>query len=274
MANIRQAYAAGRFYPATSQGIHKQIELLSTEQKAMAGHKEAIACLLPHAGYIYSGQAALDVLSQIEIKSTLIILGPNHTGMGEPFSIMEEGVWEMPDGWLTLNSALARRLLDTCGLLRPDTLAHQFEHSVEVELPLLQYFKKDFNFVPIVIRSSDFKSCQQLGLDIASAVKNAHVEKDVLIIASSDMTHYEEAQQAKRKDSQAIEAIEALDESVLWSRVHELDITMCGYAPATAMLSAAKALGAKRGELITYRNSGDTTGDYSTVVGYAGIIIS
>ncbi len=274
MANIRQPCAAGKFYPASRQAIRKQIELFSENKKAAALRREAVACLLPHAGYIYSGQAAYDVISRIEIKGTLVILGPNHTGMGEPFSIMAEGVWEMPSGALNINNVLAKELLGASNLLKPDSLAHQFEHSIEVELPLLQYFKKDFSFVPIVIGSPDFKSCRQLGLDIASAVKNARLEKEVLIIASSDMTHYEDAQSAKKKDLRAIEALEALDESALWSYVRELDITMCGYAPAIAMLSAAKALEAKRGELITYRNSGDVTGDYSSVVGYAGIVIS
>lgn len=273
MAQIRQPAVAGRFYPLSPEALRKQIELFSEKKKSVKAQKEVIGCLLPHAGYVYSGAVAYAVVSQIEVKDNLIILGPNHTGMGEPFSVMGEGSWQMPFGRITINSVLAKKLLDASRLLKSDSIAHQFEHSIEVELPFLQYVKQDFSFVPIVIASQDFKSYQQLGLEIASALKEMRLEKDTLIIASSDMTHYEEAAAAKKKDSQAIEAMLALDEFKLWSRIHELDITMCGYAPAMVMLSCSKALGAKKGELITYQNSGDATGDYSSVVGYAGIII-
>lgn len=274
MAKIRQPAVAGQFYPLTADGLRKQIELFSEKSKSVNLKKEAVGCLLPHAGYIYSGAVAYAAVSRLEIKDNLVILGPNHTGMGEPFSVMDEGSWQTPFGGITINNVLAKRLLEGCRLLKSDSRAHQFEHSIEVELPFLQYFKQDFSLVPIVIASQDVNDCRQLGKEIASAVREMRLEKDTIVIASSDMTHYEEAKTARKKDGLAIEAMLDLDEFKLWSRIQELDITMCGYAPAIAMLSYCKALGAKNAELAAYQNSGDATGDYSSVVGYAGIIVS
>lgn len=265
---------AGQFYPLKARELRAQIELFSDKIKPPAQKKDAIACMLPHAGYIYSGLVAYNVVSGIKIKKNLIVLGPNHTGMGEAFSIMDEGSWRLPFGSVNINTVLARKLLDKVNFLTADTYAHQFEHSIEVELPLFQYLKEDWTFVPIVIASNDFKSCRKLGSGIALAIQELGMEKDTLIVASSDMTHYEDERTAKEKDRKAIAAIEELDEEKLWARVDELDISMCGSAAAIAMLSAAKALGAKNGELVKYQTSGDTTGDMSSVVGYAGIIIS
>ena len=273
MARIRQPAVAGQFYPASPQALRKQIELFSEKNKAVKTQSEVIGCLLPHAGYVYSGAVAYSVLSRIKLKDNLIILGPNHTGMGDAFSVMAQGSWVTPFGELNINSELAGKLLIRAASLSTDELAHQFEHSIEVQLPLLQYFKKGFTFVPIVIAGNDFKNCQQLGLQIASVIQELHLERETLIVASSDMTHYEEAAAAKKKDARAIAAMLELDEFKLWSRINELDITMCGYAPAIVLLSAAKALGAKKGELIKYQTSGDVTGDNSSVVGYAGIIV-
>ena len=273
MARIRQTAAAGKFYPLNPQELKAQIALFSKEIKPAQVKKEVIACLLPHAGYIYSGLVAYQVVSGIRIKKNLIILGPNHTGMGKPFSVMDEGSFSLPFGNLGINTLLARKLLEKVPFLSADIRAHQFEHSVEVELPLFQYLQEDFSFVPLVIGSNDFKRCRELGLGIASALKELGMEKDALIVASSDMTHYEDERAAKEKDRQAIAAIEELDEEKLWAKVNELDISMCGAAAAIAMLSAARALGAKKGELVKYQTSGDTTQDRSSVVGYAGIIV-
>lgn len=273
MARIRQPAVAGQFYPLSAEDLRKQIKLFSEKDKSFKPQNEAIGCLLPHAGYMYSGAVAYAVISGIKLKDNLIIIGPNHTGMGEPFSIMAEGAWQLPFGRIAINSVLAKKLLSGSSLLRADSLAHQSEHSVEVELALLQYFSRDFTFVPIVIAGNEFENYRQLGLEIASVVKEARLEKDTLLIASSDMTHYEEAASAKKKDSLAIEAMLALDESRLWSLVQQYDISMCGYGPAIAMLSYAKELGARSAELVSYQNSGKVTGDYSSVVGYAGIVV-
>ena len=269
---IRQPAVAGQFYPLEAQELTRQIESFSKGLKPEK--KEAIACLLPHAGYLYSGAVAYNVASEIKIRDILIILGPNHTGMGEDFSVIESGYWITPLGSRNINSELAKELLANAPFLKADYKAHEYEHSIEVQLPILQYLKKDWTFVPIVIGGSDFKNYRQLGLEIAATIQKLALEKKALIIASSDMSHYEDEKTAKAKDRQAIEAIEELDEVKLWSRIQKLDISMCGYAPAIAMLTCAKALGAKKAELIRYQTSGDVTGDRSSVVGYAGMIVS
>ena len=273
MAHIRPPAVAGQFYPLKPQELRQMIKSFAGPRIPAVLKREAIACLLPHAGYIYSGSVAYSVVSQLKIKKNLIILGPNHTGMGENFSIMAEGSWETPLGKAGINQVLADKLLSKSTLLKFDTQAHKFEHSIEVELPLFQYFTQDFTFVPIAIGNSDFKNYQQLGLDIAAGLKEAGLEKETLIVASSDMTHYEDAKSARHKDYQAIEAIQELDERKLYSRIKELNISMCGYAPAIAMLCAAKSLGANKAELIKYQTSGEATGDTSSVVGYAGMMV-
>ena len=273
MANIRQPAVAGQFYPATEEELRQQLESFPDKREESLVKKTAFGCMLPHAGYMYSGAVAKSVVSQIEIPGTLIILGPNHTGRGGLFSIMNEGSWMTPLGSVSIDSKLAKKLKEKSPLLKTDFAAHESEHSIEVELPLLQYYKKDFSFVPIVIASTDFKNYQRLGLSIAAALKELHADKDTLLIASSDMTHYEDAATAKVKDTKAIQAIVELDEVKLWEKVRELDITMCGYAPAIVMIVAAKALGATKAELVKYQTSGDVTGDNSSVVGYAGIIV-
>lgn len=275
MAQVRQPVVAGQFYPSDPEGLKKQIEGFPKENAAVDNiQREAIACLLPHAGYIYSGSVAYNVVSSLKIKDNLIILGPNHTGIGSPFSIFDEGSWVTPLGSLEINTSLVNGLLKKAEFLEIDCQAHKFEHSIEVQLPILQYAKGDFSFAPIVILSNDLDKCKELGLAIASAVKELALEKEVLIVASSDMNHYEEAAITKKKDKQAIQAILELDEAKLWSVIKEYDISMCGYAPVVAMISAAKALGAKNGKLIKYQTSADISGDNSSVVGYAGIIVN
>ena len=225
----------------------------------------------PHAGYVYSGPVAAAVMSRIQLKDTAIIIGPNHTGRGKPLSIMTEGSWSTPLGEVKIDSELGGRLLARSTYLPEDSAAHQFEHSLEVQVPFLQYFKSDIKIVPIVFSFATGSVYKQIGKDIARVIKD--LKREVVIIASSDMTHYEPQESAQRKDNQAIEAILELNEDKLLARIEELNITMCGYAPTVSLISAAKELGAREAELVRYQTSGDTTGDYSSVVGYAGIII-
>lgn len=274
MAQIRQPAVAGHFYPLRPQELTRLIESFAKGKESASQKETAIGCLLPHAGYMYSGSVAYSTASQIKIGDILIILGPNHTGMGEAFSVMDNGYWVTPLGSRNINAEVAKKLQDTISFLKADFKAHEFEHSIEVQLPMLQYIKKDFTFVPIIIGGGDFKAYQTLGQAIASAIKELGIENKSLIIASSDMSHYEDELTAKAKDKKAIEAIIELDEAKLWSRITEFNISMCGYAPAIAMLAAAKALGAKNGKLVSYQTSGDVTGDKSSVVGYAGIIVN
>ncbi len=264
----RQPVVAGQFYPAQAGKLSEMIRGMVDEK---AAKEEVIGLVSPHAGYIYSGPVAGAVISRVKFKDTFIIMGPNHTGMGKPLSIMTKGTWETPLGQVEVDSELAEKILAASKHLQEDSGAHQYEHSIEVQVPFLQYFKKDVRIVPITIAHSDAATYKELGKEIARAVKG--LKKKVVMIASSDMSHYEPQEQAQRKDSQAIEAILKLNEDELLRRVSELNISMCGYAPTVALITAAKQLGAAGAELVRYQTSGDTTGDYSTVVGYAGIII-
>ncbi len=265
---IRNPVVSGQFYPESPSQLKTMIEGMVDEK---AVKEEVIGLVSPHAGYIYSGPVAGAVISKIKFKDTFIIMGPSHTGMGKPLSIMTEGAWKTPLGEVEIDSALGKQILATSSHLEEDYVAHQHEHSIEVQLPFLQYFKSDIKIVPIILAYSSGAIYKEIGKELARAVKK--LNKEVIIIASSDMTHYEPQESAQRKDNKAIEAILDLNEDELLKRVDELDISMCGYAPAVSLISAAKELGATGAELVRYQTSGDTTGDYSAVVGYAGIII-
>lgn len=268
---VRNPFVAGQFYPGSKELLAKEAGSLITDN---AKKEDAIGVISPHAGYMYSGQVAGYTLSSIKTKPTYIIIGPNHTGLGSQFSVSVSDAWKTPLGDVGINRALAEAILKNCPLVTSDELAHISEHSVEVQLPLLQMLQKNFTFVAIVVSVGSLNDYREIGAGIAKAVKEMKIEKDVVIIASSDMTHYESQETAKDKDSKAIDAILNLDEQALVERVEKLDITMCGYAPAAIMIVAAKKLGAKKAHLVKYQTSGDVSGDYSSVVGYAGIVIS
>jgi hypothetical protein len=265
---IRNPVVSGQFYPESPDQLKAMIGRMVDEKVVK---EEVIGLVSPHAGYIYSGPVAGAVISKIKFKDTFIIIGPNHTGRGKSLSIMTQGRWKTPLGEVEIDSELGKQILATSSHLEEDNVAHQYEHSIEVQLPFLQYFKKDIRIVPIILAYSSGATYKEVGKELAKAVKD--LSKEVIIIASSDMTHYEPQKSAQRKDNQAIEAILDLNEDELLKRVDELKISMCGYAPAVSLISAAKELGATRAELVKYQTSGDTTGDYTSVVGYAGIII-
>ncbi|MCJ7743916.1 MAG: AmmeMemoRadiSam system protein B, partial [Dehalococcoidales bacterium] len=258
---IRPPVVAGQFYPASPSQLKAMIKGMIDEK---AEKEEVIGLVSPHAGYEYSGPVAGALVSRIKFKDTFIIMGPNHTGRGKAFSIMTEGVWQTPLGDVEIDSELAKRILGLSRYLKEDQAAHLDEHSIEVQLPFLQYFKPDVKFVPIVFSFGTGDIYQEIGREIARATKE--LKREVVIMASSDMTHYESQESAQWKDAQAIEAIVELNEEKLLQRVQTLNITMCGYAPAVSLISAARELGATRAELVKYQTSGDTTGDYSSVV--------
>jgi MEMO1 family protein len=265
---IREPIAAGQFYPGSLDGLKRMIESMVDDK---AGKVEAIGLVSPHAGYIYSGMVAGAVMSRIKLNDTVVILGPNHTGRGKGFSIMTKGSWITPLGDTEIDTELGKKILKSSSYLEEDYVAHQFEHSLEVQLPFLQYFRPDVKIVPVVLSHARGNVYKKIGKELAGAIKES--KKKVTILASSDMTHYESQESARNKDSKAIEAILNLDEDELLRRVAELDISMCGYAPAVSLISAAREMGAKKAELVKYQTSGDVTGDYSSVVGYAGILI-
>ncbi|MCM8762940.1 MAG: AmmeMemoRadiSam system protein B [Candidatus Omnitrophica bacterium] len=269
-SKIRIPAVAGQFYPSKDKELKKQIASFTNWNQTQM---EVVGCLLPHAGYIYSGMVVAEVISRIIIKENVIILGPNHTGYGQVFSLMSEGKWQTPLGEIEINSALAKGLLNNSLHIKADNLAHLYEHSIEVELPFLQYKKSDFKIVPLVIGPADLKTYKEVGRTIALTIEELKLKDSCLIVASSDMTHYESEGDAKTKDAKAIEAILSLDEDRLWDNIHKFDISMCGYAPTIIMLVAAKILGAKKASLIKYQTSGEVTRDYASVVGYAGITV-
>ncbi len=264
----RQPAVAGTFYPAGADQLRQTIERLIDSH---AVSEDVVGALVPHAGYEYSGTVAGATISRIAFKQTFVVIGPSHTGIGRPFSIFADGVWRTSLGDVTVDTELARRASALSRYLEEDEVAHFQEHSVEVQLPFLQYFKPDVSVVPIVLASAEVEVYREIGHAIAGAVKETG--REVVLLASGDMTHFEPQASAEKKDRAGIDAILALDEALLLQRVHEMGISMCAYAPAAAMIVASRELGGDCPELVDYRTSGDATGDRSAVVGYAGIIV-
>ena len=264
----RQPVVAGQFYPASASQLRTMIEKMVDEK---AEREDVIGLVSPHAGYVYSGPVAGAVISRVKFKDTFIILGPNHTGRGKPLSIMTEGKWQTPLGDVEIDTELVQHLLSITRHLQKDEAAQQFEHSIEVQLPFLQYFKPDIKIVPITLSFASLDAYREIGKEIARAINDTG--REAVLMASSDMTHYEPHDTATKKDKRAINAILHLDENELFRQVEEHNITMCGVAPVASLIVAAREMGATSAELVRYQTSGDTSGDYSAVVGYAGIII-
>jgi len=268
---IRKPVVAGSFYPQDANSISEQIRSFQPQNDDKF---DAIAALLPHAGYQYSGRVAVTTANKLNLKDTIILLGPNHTGRGESASIVTNGKWQTPLGEIEIDSLFAGCLRERCAFLKNDTHAHAYEHSLEVELPILQYFKSDFKIVPIVFMIDDFSVLVEVGNCLAQVIQDLRRKDSVLIIASSDMTHYESYEEAAKKDNLAIQEILELNASGLIKKIFQYNISMCGWMPTVVMLTAAKKLGATGGRLILYETSAAVTQDYGSVVGYAGIIIN
>jgi MEMO1 family protein len=272
---IREPAVAGRFYPANAQHLRAEIETYTTARADASARPEtrirALGCVVPHAGYMYSGHVAGAVYRHLDLPRRMVILCPNHTGMGEPLAIMSEGAWHTPLGDAPIDEAMASELKSRMSLLAEDPEAHRFEHALEVQLPFLQVLAPGFQFVPITVGTSNFEVLTALGVVIGSVAAKAG--EPVMVIASSDMNHYESDDVTRVKDRRAIDQILALDPRGLYDTVREANISMCGYGPAVAMLTAAKKLGATQAELVRYATSGDVSGDRDMVVGYAGIAV-
>lgn len=269
MEKIRKPVVSGYFYPDRKSHLLKMLENFIDEVEEK---EKAKAIVVPHAGYIYSGKTAGFVYSRVIIPETVIILGPNHTGYGEPFSVSSHDRWETPIGEIEVDRELVKKLVEKSRYLEEDTVAHEREHSIEVQIPFLQVLRRDIKIVPITLEGYvDNPAWIEIGESIAEVIKEG--EKEILIVASSDMTHYQPHNIAEEKDNFAIEAIKLLDENLLIQRIYEKDISMCGYAPVIVSIVASKQLGAKEGKLLKYTTSGEVSGDYGQVVGYAGIVI-
>lgn len=263
---IRKPAVAGYFYPRDPIRLREMIEQFLVPQ---AERIKALGALCPHAGYTYSGPVAGAAYSHIHIPERVVLIGPNHTGLGAKASIMTQGSWITPLGEVEVDSSLASKILENSQYLKEDTQAHLAEHSLEVQIPFLQYFRPQVKIVPIAIMGISYDTAREVGEAIGKAV----AFQEALVIASSDMTHYEPQNVAAEKDHKALEAILNLDPQELYERVMAMNISMCGVMPAIATLTACIHLGCQKAQLIRYMTSGDTTGDYSQVVGYAGVII-
>lgn len=269
---LRHPAVAGRFYPRDPDDLSTEARgYLDQASVINEPRLRALGCIVPHAGYVYSGDVAGAVFGRLEIPERCIVLCPNHTGLGRALAIMSEGAWETPLGAVAIDAELAGALKQAFPLLQEDAAAHRAEHAAEVELPFLQLRQPNLTFVPIALGTAQFEPLEKLGYALAEVIA---AQKDrVLIVASSDMNHYESDVVTRAKDHRAIERILSLDPRGLHDVVTHQDISMCGFGPAVAMLTAARQLGAKSAELVKYATSGDVSGDREMVVGYAGVVV-
>jgi len=270
---VRPAAVAGRFYPGRAETLAREVsEYLAPEAAPTEIIEGALGCIVPHAGYMYSGAVAGAVYRRLPPRRAYMILGPNHTGRGAPLAAMSAGSWKTPLGDVPIDATLAKLLKQSCHLVMDDDRAHANEHSLEVQLPFLQKSAGSFSFVPIAIGVGGFASLEALGHGLAQTARSS--PEPMLVIASSDMNHYESDRVTRVKDRKAIDKILDLDPQGLYEVIRSEDISMCGYGPAIAMLTFARELGATHAELVQYATSGDACGDRSRVVGYAGIVVS
>jgi len=279
---LRRPAVAGSFYAGDLKSLNKQIEncflhkLGPSKIPSISLKKEdrkIIGLISPHAGYMYSGPVAAHGFYKIAIDGkpdTIIILGPNHRGFGADVSIMTKGKWKTPLGELEIDKDVAENILNNSEMIKDDYKAHQYEHSIEIQLPFIQYiFGNDIKFVPICMTRQDVNT----DIEIARALCSAIIDRNILLIASSDFTHYESQKYAQNMDRQAIKTILEFNSEKLYDIIYQQNLTICGPGPITTMLIACRTLGAKNAKLLKYATSGDVTGMYEQVVGYVSIII-
>jgi len=280
MAKVRRPCQAGAFYEGTPEALKKQIEncflhklgLGKTPTVAKTALKHVVGLVCPHAGYMYSGPVAAHAYYELALDGkpdVVVIFGPNHTGYGSALAVMNEGFWRTPLGDVEVDGETANSIVRESRIVDVDDSAHRLEHSVEVQLPFLQYlYGSSFKIVPVCFLMQDLTSAREVG----EAVGRVLSGKNALVIASSDMTHYEPHEHAERKDKLALEAVEAMDEAKFYSVVESQNVSACGYGPIAALITVARVLGVKKAKLLCYKTSGDVIGDYSQpVVGYAAV---
>jgi MEMO1 family protein len=273
-STLRVPAVAGRFYPRRPEELLREVREYMRLEAATSSQvmpTKAIGCIAPHAGYIYSGHVAGAVYSQVEIPRQCVVLCPNHTGDGFPLAIMTRATWQTPLGEVAPATELGESLLHGCRSLHEDSSAHRAEHAIEVQLPFLQTRQPELKLAPIAVGTRDFNLLSGLGEALAAAI--AAQPEPALIVASSDMNHYEPDALTRIKDRKAIDRVLAMDPHGLWEVVMNEGVSMCGFGPAIIMLTAAKRLGASSAALVKYATSGDISGDRDAVVGYAGMIV-
>ena len=264
----REPAVAGQFYPGNSDALTRMLTEFCPQKQSRA---VVPGIMVPHAGYIYSGAFAGQVYDQVAIPDQVILLGPNHHGVGHSGAVYATGSWKTPLGEIMINESLAKALIDASPSLHADTVAHRSEHSLEVQVPFIQHLNHKATLVPICLGHQQLDQLLEIGDAIAAVVKSS--PEPILLIASTDMTHFESATNALRKDRMALDCVATLDAEGLFRTVAEHRISMCGFMPTVVMLRAAALLGALQAEIIVYGNSGDVTHDYSDVVAYAGALV-
>ncbi len=279
MAKVRLPTQAGAFYEGTAKSLKKQVEDCFLHELgpgklpkvAKTGSRHIVGLVCPHAGYMFSGPVAAHAYYKLALDGKpdiAVIFGPNHTGYGSGLAVMNDGVWRTPLGDVEVDGETANQIVRESGIIDVDDSAHRLEHSIEVQLPFLQYlYGSGFKIVPVCFLMQDLISARETGQAVAKVLAG----KNVLVIASSDMTHYEPKERAAKKDMLALEAVEELDEEKLYSVVEANRVSACGYGPIAALIVTAKILGVKEAKLLCYKTSGDIIGDYSSVVGYAAV---
>jgi AmmeMemoRadiSam system protein B len=279
MVKVRRPTQAGAFYVGDAEALKRQIEGCFLHRFGPGklpvvdarGSRSVVGLVCPHAGYVYSGPVAANAYFELASDGkpdVVVILGPNHTGYGSGLAVVNEGVWRTPLGDVEVDGLVADEIVRESRLVDVDELAHRFEHSIEVQLPFLQYvYGSEFRFVPVCFQMQDLASAVEVG----NALVEVLAERNAVVIASSDFTHYEPQANAARKDGAALEAVEAMNAKQFLSVVEAQNVTACGYGPIAALITAAKGLLAKEARLLRYKTSGDITGDTSSVVGYAAM---
>jgi len=268
---LRLPAVAGRFYPSNPKELTALVREYSRPDPQ---HPPAMvkACLVPHAGYMYSGHVAGAALARVMLPEKIIVLGVRHYPRGEPAALLSSGAWRTPLGDAPIDEPIAAELGRACPLLREDSVAHSGEHSLEVQLPFLQVLAPGFSFVPVALGTLQFESLVSVGNAVARVLENS--KDNVLLLTSSDLNHYEDEKTTRVKDQKAIDRLLAFDPRGLYNTCRNEEISMCGLGPAVAMLTALNALGAKKSVLVKHATSGEVSGDYDQVVGYAGMIFS
>lgn len=265
---VREPAVAGSFYPGNPEALKSTVlEYLSQSE---AEPSEAIGIVSPHAGYVYSGATAGDAFSSLKVPSRAVILGPNHYGAGPRMSIMTNGLWRLPGFSIPIDEESAVKLLQNSKYLKADALAHLREHSIEVQLPFLYYSNPAVSFIPVSLYTHSSEYIEDLAASLAEMITSD--SEDTLIVVSSDMSHYLSSDEAEKLDMMAIEKILSLDTEGFLSAVDKMNMSICGAGPVAVLMSLASKLGRDSAELIGYTTSGEVTGDYSEVVGYAGIL--
>ena len=280
MPTIRRPTVAGQFYEGDADALRAQIKNCFLHDLGprklpavnLRNHpRNIVGMICPHAGYMYSGPVAASAYYELALDGkpdTVVLMGPNHTGYGSTLSIMREGVWRTPLGDVEIDTEMANGLIHETNILDVDELAHRYEHSIEVQLPFLQFlYGNTFKIVPICFLMQDYDSTVEVGRALEEVLDTTNT----VVIASSDMTHYEPAKTAAAKDQAALKAVTDMDAKHFYETVETQNITACGYAPITALITYAKGVNVKEAKLLSYHNSGDITGDYSSVVGYAAV---